>query len=102
MRINITKKFQDELNEILIYIAKDKPVIARKFKKDLTEKIKKDVLNPFQFKKSIYFDDELYRDYVYKGYTIVIKVDKKRENAYLIGILKYQLSFKNDTWKPSD
>jgi len=82
-----------QLNEQLKYIAKDKPVAARKFKDDLLKKIKKDLINPFHFKKSIYFENEIYRDYVFKGYTIIVRIDSEKEIVYIIGILKHKIIF---------
>ena len=93
MKIKLSEKFKYELNDIVIYISRDKPLAARKFKNELVENLKKDLLNPFHFKKSIYFDDESYRDYVFKGYTTTIKIDMEKEIVYVIGILKYRNSF---------
>ena len=93
MKIKLTEKFKYQLGDIVIFISKDKPLAARKFKNDLIVKIKNDVVNPFHFKKSIYFKDELYRDYVFKGYTTILKVDVKQEIVYVIGILKHRNSF---------
>lgn len=93
MRIKLTEKFKYELGDIVIFISKDKPLAARKFKNDLIKKIKDDLVNPFHFKKSIYFDDEAYRDYIFKGYTIILKVDTKQEIVYIMGILKHRDSF---------
>lgn len=65
MKVSFTEDFMLQLKEQIKYIAKDKPIAARKFKKDLLKNIKKDLINPFYFKKSIYFDEEKYRDYVF-------------------------------------
>lgn len=65
MKVSFTEDFMLQLKEQIKYIAKDKPIAARKFKKDLLKNIKKDLVNPFYFKKSIYFDEEKYRDYVF-------------------------------------
>lgn len=91
MKIKLTIEFNLDLNEIVYFISKDKPLAARKFKNELLKKLKKDLLNLFHYKKSIYFDDEGYRDYVFKGYTTIIKIDSKEEIVYLIGILKHRL-----------
>ena len=60
MKVSFTEDFVLQLKEQIKYIAKDKPIAAKKFKKDLLQNIKKDLVNPFQFKKSIYFEDEKY------------------------------------------
>ncbi|ABQ05554.1 hypothetical protein Fjoh_2527 [Flavobacterium johnsoniae UW101] len=82
-----------QLKEQIKYIAKDKPIAARKFKKDLLKNIKKDLVNPFYFKKSIYFDEEKYRDYVFKGYTAIIRIESELEIVYIIGFLKHNKLF---------
>ena len=71
MKIVLTTLFVSDLDNQVLYIAKDKPLAAKKFKKDLIRNLKKDLKNPFHFKKSQYFDDDLVRDYVFKGYTSV-------------------------------
>lgn len=90
MKIKLTIDFQKDLQEIVAFIAKDKPNAARKFKNDLVRNIKKDLITPFSFKKSIYFDSEMYRDYVFKGFTTVCKVDSNKEIVFVIGVLKHK------------
>ncbi|PXY43689.1 type II toxin-antitoxin system RelE/ParE family toxin [Flavobacterium hydrophilum] len=93
MKIKLTIEFNHDLNDIVDFIAKDKPSAARNFKNDLVKKLKNDLVNPFHFKKSIYFENEIYRDYVFKGYTTIIRIDKEEETIYVIGILKYKRVF---------
>lgn len=93
MKVSFTEDFVLQLKELVRYIAKDKPAAARKFKNDLIKKLKKDLINPFHFKKSIYFDDENFRDYIFKGYTTVIKINSEADTVYVIGILKHRLLF---------
>lgn len=92
MRIKLTTEFNYDLNDIVDFISKDKPVAARKFKIELIKKIQKDLKHPFNFKKSIYFEDEKIRDYVFKGYTVVFKVDNELELVLVVAILKYRNS----------
>jgi plasmid stabilization system protein ParE len=70
------------------FISKDKPLAARKFKNEVIKNIQRDLKQPFLFKKSIYFEDENIRDYVFKGYTIVFKIDMKLETVLVVAILK--------------
>ena len=93
MKIKLTIEFKYDLNEIVDFISKDKPVAARKFKIELIKKLQKDLKQPFLFKKSIYFEDENIRDYVFKGYTVVFKVDIELENLSVVAILKHRNSF---------
>ena len=93
MKIKLTIEFNYDLNDIVDFISKDKPLAARKFKIDLIKKLNSDLLNPFQFKKSIYFEDENIRDYVFKGFTIVIKADIELDLVTIVAILKHKNSF---------
>ena len=93
MKIKLTIEFNYDLNDIVDFISKDKPLAARKFKIELIKKIQKDLKQPFLFKKSIYFEDENVRDYVFKGYTVVCKVDVELETVSVVAILKHRNSF---------
>ena len=93
MSIKLTIEFNYDLKDIVDFISKDKPVAARKFKIELIKKIQKDLKQPFLFKKSIYFEDESIRDYVFKGYTVVFKVDIERKTVSVVAILKHRNSF---------
>ena len=89
MKIRFTDDFYYLLNQQLEYIAKDKPLAARKFKKDLIIAIKKDLNSPFNFKKSIYFNDNQIRDYIFKGYTIVYKIQIDNNSVEIFEFIKY-------------
>ena len=90
MRIKFQEEFLFELNNQIHYISKDKPVAARKFKSDLLRNINKDLKNPLQFKKSRYYDDENIRDYVFKGYISVYKIDIIQDVIIVFGFIKYK------------
>jgi mRNA-degrading endonuclease RelE of RelBE toxin-antitoxin system len=72
------------------YLYKDKPRAALKFRKDLIRNLKKDLKHPFHFKKSIYFDDDNIRDYVFKGYISVYKIDIEQNTIFVFGFIKYK------------
>ena len=48
MKIKLTIEFNYDLNDIVDFISKDKPLAARKFKIYLIKKLNSDLLNPFQ------------------------------------------------------
>lgn len=92
MKIKFQDEFLFELNSQVYYISKDKPVSARKFKNDLLRNIRKDLKKPFLFKKSIYYNDENIRDYVFKGYTAVYYIDMVKNAVAVFGLIKHKNS----------
>lgn len=92
MKISFTEDFLFILNDQVDYIARDKPQAARKFKNDLIKKIKKDLQNPFHFKKSRYFENDNIREYVFKGYVSVYEVDVKGDVVFVFAFIKYKKS----------
>jgi len=93
MKINFSENFYFLLNEIIDFISKDKPEAARKFKKDLIVAIKKDLKFPYNYKKSFYFDDDTFRGYTPKGYTITYKINDEKQLVLVIGIIKNKNSY---------
>ena len=63
--------FVRKLQSILIYIAKDKPSAAIAFESRLEEKITSLPANPHMYRKSIYFNNNNYRDLIHQGYTVI-------------------------------
>ncbi|WP_309609652.1 type II toxin-antitoxin system RelE/ParE family toxin [Flavobacterium sp.] len=92
MKINFAETFYILLEEQVTYIAKDKPLAAKKFKKDLIVCLKRDLKFPYHFKKSIYFNNELIRDYVFKGYTIVYRINSDFKSIEIFEFIKYMES----------
>ena len=90
MKIVLTPLFISDLDKQVAYISKDKPKAAKKFKKDLITNIKKDLKNPYHFKKSQYFDDDLVRDYIFKGYTSVYQINISNKTIEVFGFIKYK------------
>ena len=71
MKIKITKLFSNKLNKQVDYIAKDKPAAARKFKNDVLAEIKGVSNMPYRNRKSIFFENNDIREFIFKGYIIV-------------------------------
>ena len=90
MKIIYQAKFINSFNQIWDYISLDSKTRANQFKKEVKKKIEELENMPFKFRQSIYFEDESIRDLIFKGYTIVYKVDKERDAIIIIGIKKYQ------------
>lgn len=75
MKVIRKRQFLVALKEILRYIALDKPSAAENFLFEFDRRIDALPENPFLYRKSIYFDDEKYRDLVFMGYTVIYRVD---------------------------
>lgn len=83
-------RFIDSFANILDYISIDSKNNAINFKKDIKERIENIPSMPFKCRKSIYFNDDNIRDLIFKGYTIVYKINEKDETLLIVGIKKYQ------------
>lgn len=90
MKISYEPNFITSFNQIWDFISLDNHNRADKFKFEIKEKIEKLVFMPYKFKKSIYFNDENIRDFVFKGYTVVYKIYEKEDEIIIIGINKYK------------
>jgi len=89
MTIRYETQFKKSLREISSYIANDKPTASKNFKKDLKSKIEEIVENPKMYRASYYFDDENYRDLIFKGYTTIDKIDSEKDMISILDIFKW-------------
>ena len=86
MQISRTLECQNSLFAILEYIAQDKMSAAENFVNELDNLIGNLPNSPFKYRKSIYFQDENIRDMIYKGYTIVYRINTKKERIEILRI----------------
>ena len=88
MKILFKDTFIDRLESQIEYISIDSIARARKFKSEILKKINEIPSNPYQYRKSIYFEEESIRDLIFKGYTIVFRITD--ESIEVFGFVKYQ------------
>ena len=90
MKIVRSKKYTKSLQEALRFIAQDSRQRALNFKRELDEHI--DDLNnmPFKFRQSIYFENKNMRDLIFKGYTIVYKINEEERVITIVGMKNTQ------------
>ena len=88
MKIVYKESFVIRLEKQLEFIKKDNPTAAKKFKKELLKRIKSIPVNPYIFRKSIYFEDNSIRDLIFKGYTVVFRIVEKQIEVF--GFVKFQ------------
>ncbi|WP_321779253.1 type II toxin-antitoxin system RelE/ParE family toxin [Sulfurimonas sp.] len=86
MTIKRLKRYKNNLFQILDYIAQDKLSASENFKNELDELINNLPNFPYKFRKSKYFGNDSIRDMIYKGYTIVYKVDLEKNLIRIIRI----------------
>ncbi len=83
MQIIYRTTFEFNLLHVIDFIAEDKPIASVNFANEL-EKLILNLPNfPYKNRQSIYFNDENIRDMVFKGYTIVYKINIQKN------LLKY-------------
>ena len=90
MKIVRSRKYTQSLQEVLRFIALDSRQRAINFKRELDEHIKKLDNMPFKFRQSIYFKNENIRDLIFKGYTIVYKIDEEKQIITIIAMRNTQ------------
>lgn len=88
MLIEKKPKFVHNLISILLYISQDNESVAKRFELELNQKIENLVFSPRKFRASIYFEDDSYRDMIYKGYTIIYKIESQQ--ILILDIFKWQ------------
>ena len=90
MRIVRSRKYTKSLQEIMRFISLDSKNRALEFRNKLDKQIFNIINMPYKCRKSIYFDDDNIRDLIYKGYTVVYKVDEEKSIITVLGIKKYK------------
>lgn len=86
MQINRLKRYNNNLFQILDCIAQDKFSASENFKNELDELINNLPTFPYKYKKSRYFNNDNIRDMVYKGYTIIYRVNLEKNSIDIIRI----------------
>ncbi len=86
MQINRSSRYKNNLFKILDYIAQDKVSASEIFLYEVDELINNLPYFPFKYRKSIYFNDENIRDMIYKGYTIVYRVNLEKDTIDILRI----------------
>ncbi len=90
MKVKLLDRFRDQLEAQVRFIARDKPDAASKFRKNILSNILKLNKSPFSNRPSIYFDDDMYRDFVYRGYKVVYQISEEHNTIFVIGLVNMQ------------
>ncbi|HEC1877522.1 TPA: type II toxin-antitoxin system RelE/ParE family toxin [Campylobacter jejuni] len=70
------------------FITRDSKKKAFYFRDELLKCIDELSFVPYKFRKSLAFDDENIRDFIFKGYVIPCKIDKEKDLIIILGIYK--------------
>ncbi|PID47899.1 MAG: plasmid stabilization protein [Proteobacteria bacterium] len=79
-------RFKKELKAIFDYISLDSESRAYDFINALFDKFQLIEQSPYAFRKSLSFNDENIRDFIYKGYVIPYLIDN--DIVLILGIYK--------------
>jgi hypothetical protein len=90
MNIVRSQAYTKALQETIQFISRDSKTRALNFKSELDTHINNLDTMPFKFRKSIYFNDENMRDLIFKGYTVVYKIDLAKNKITIIGLRNTQ------------
>ena len=86
MQISKLRRYKNQLIIILKHIAKDKITASESFYLNLNKTIAEIPNFPFKYRKSIYFDSENIRDMTFKGYTVIYRINIKKDLIEIIRI----------------
>jgi plasmid stabilization system protein ParE len=81
--------FIQKLNGVILYIADDSKSRARNFRNALNKGLRQLDNFPYKFRKSIHFNDEKIRDYIFMGYTIPYLIDSENDIIIVLDIFKW-------------
>ena len=91
MKIELYRNFTEQLNAQADFIARDKPVAARRFKAEILKQVSGIAKRPFSNRRSVFFpESEKHRDLIYKGYKVVYRVEEEQDTVFVIGLVNMQ------------
>ena len=89
MQVVRKKEYLEELKSIISFIALDSVNRAKIFKKQLDAKIEDLIHFPYKYRQSLHHTDEEIRDLIFKGYTVVYRINNAKKTIEIIEIFKW-------------
>ena len=83
------REYLNELKKILSFIALDSINRAKIFKNQLDSRVDSLGNFPYKYRQSLHHQNENVRDLIYKGYTIVYRINQKDASIEVIDIFKW-------------
>ena len=91
MLVKFSPNFIAQLKVIVDFIAQDSYARAEKFEQSLLAGLYGLDFMPYKFRKSIHFDNESVRDFVFKGYVVPYLVGRANDSIVVLAICKENL-----------
>ena len=89
MTLVFDERFEEKLVTILDYIVQDSIEASIVFEEALLTHLDHLPLFPYKFRKSLYYNSDKVRDYIFKGYTIPYLINEEREQIIILDIFKW-------------
>ncbi|WP_103567118.1 type II toxin-antitoxin system RelE/ParE family toxin [Campylobacter concisus] len=77
MKLLLSKRFQSDLEKILIFYSQKSFEASENFYNSLFDKMKSIEFMPYRFRKNRYFHKDNVRDLIFNGYVIPFIIDDK-------------------------
>ena len=77
MKLLLSKRFQSDLEKILVFYSQKSFEASENFYNSLFNKIKSIEFMPYRFRKNRYFHKDNVRDLIFSGYVIPFIIDDK-------------------------
>ncbi len=88
--VKTTSRFDDELRDILDFIALDSPQRALLFYDELMAKLYDIPSHPYRYRKRDDMDVDT-RELIHKGYTVPFYIDHRADTIFILGIFNQNI-----------
>ncbi len=89
MKLLLSKRFQSDLENILVFYSQKSFEASENFYNSLFYKIKSIEFMPYRFRKNVVKNNENIRDLIYKGYVVPFFIDG--DTIFILDIYKDNL-----------
>ena len=83
------REYLDGMKNIISFIARDSASRAKSFKQQLDRRIDDLVHFPYKYRQSVHHTSKEVRDLIYKGYTIVYRINISKDKIEVLEIFKW-------------
>lgn len=88
VRVLQSELFLNQLNHILDFLAEYSQNSKNEFKNELLGSLLELDFMPYKFRKSLSFDDNNIRDFIFRGFVIPYLIDKESDVILIIAIFR--------------